>query len=422
MTPPVLLTMADYYGTLAAVRCLGRRQVPVTMAEWRWLAPARWSRFVTRSVRCPDLAQTDQFLEWLVDFGERHPGHVLYPTSDDLCWLFAANHRVLEKRFRLYQPGLEPTYTLLNKRKLHQACAAVGLSVPRTWLPTSEAEVERVAAEAEFPVLVKPQTQILFPSHTKGMVVKQRGQLVERYLAFAQRHRHGEALAAQDPAVRWPMVQAFHPEARRSIYSLGGLIDTTGELFAALASRKVLQRPRRLGIGLCFEAAAVEPELAKRLAALCTHLGYHGVFEVELIETDQGPLLIDFNPRFYSQMAVDIDRGLALPWLVYQAACGQTDELRQWVARAAEGPADAQRVYTHRHLLALMLSVQRLAGRLTVGEAQSLRQRFLEPGSSTTDAVADRDDRLPELIDIALHLTHYSRHPRAFVRSMVLDA
>ena len=30
-----------------------------------------------------------RFMDWLLRFGEREPGHVLYPTSDDLAYLFA---------------------------------------------------------------------------------------------------------------------------------------------------------------------------------------------------------------------------------------------------------------------------------------------------------------------------------------------
>src|SRR5690242_812950 len=51
--PPFLLTMPAYGGTLAAARCLGERGVSVTMAGDTLLAPARWSRYVTRWETCP---------------------------------------------------------------------------------------------------------------------------------------------------------------------------------------------------------------------------------------------------------------------------------------------------------------------------------------------------------------------------------
>ena len=74
--------MAAYHGTLAAVRCLGAEGIRVTVAESSRFVPAVWSRFVARRVHCPGLEQSSRFVEWLLDFGAREPGYVLYPTSD----------------------------------------------------------------------------------------------------------------------------------------------------------------------------------------------------------------------------------------------------------------------------------------------------------------------------------------------------
>src|SRR6476469_7140892 len=91
--PGVLLVVADYHGTLAAVRSLGRAGVPVIVADWRRLVPARWSRFAARTTWCPDLnADPMGFLGWLHELGFREPGLALLPTTDDLAWLYA-RHR-----------------------------------------------------------------------------------------------------------------------------------------------------------------------------------------------------------------------------------------------------------------------------------------------------------------------------------------
>src|SRR6266436_4705611 len=84
---PALLTMPGYGGTLAAVRCLGRAGIPVTVASEAPALPAAWSRWTTRRVRCPRPRDARAFMDWLLRFGEREPGHVLYPTSDDLAYL-----------------------------------------------------------------------------------------------------------------------------------------------------------------------------------------------------------------------------------------------------------------------------------------------------------------------------------------------
>src|SRR6185436_8012837 len=101
---PALLTMPGYGGTLAAVRCLGRAGIAVTVASDAPAQAASWSRWTTRRVRCPPPRDRPRFMRWLLEFGQREPGHVLYPTCDDLAFLFARGADEIRKSFLLYQP------------------------------------------------------------------------------------------------------------------------------------------------------------------------------------------------------------------------------------------------------------------------------------------------------------------------------
>ena len=81
---PALVFLGDYYGTLATARTLGRRGIDVVLAESHRFVRTRGSRYVKRQVTCPDLADVPAFVRWLVDFGRRQPGHVLFAASDEL--------------------------------------------------------------------------------------------------------------------------------------------------------------------------------------------------------------------------------------------------------------------------------------------------------------------------------------------------
>src|ERR1700749_4948621 len=136
---PILLPMASYMGTLAAVRCLGAHGIPVTPAEGNRLVPAAWSRHVQRRVHCPSPLEPERFMEWLLAFGEKEPGHVLCPTSDDVAFLYARHRHELSRNFILRHPSLDATYSLLNKVRLQSVAESIGLAMPRTWVPHSEA-------------------------------------------------------------------------------------------------------------------------------------------------------------------------------------------------------------------------------------------------------------------------------------------
>jgi predicted ATP-grasp superfamily ATP-dependent carboligase len=421
--PPVLLTSGQFYGTLAAARCLGRAGVPVTLADGHPLAPARWSRHVTRVVPCPETSDTEAFLAWLTDFGARSPGHVLLPCNDDTAWLVAAERDALSKHFHLLPTPFSAIEALLDKRTLGDRCREAGLGAPETWFPRSEEEALACAREAGLPLLFKPRTQVLLDSHSKGILVEEIGQIVPRFRDYVARNHHGERLLRRSPDAKWPMLQRYYPDAQRNIYSLVGYADGAGQILAARAARKILQRPRKLGIGLCFEEAPVDERLLAGVRALCRGVGYQGVFEAELVETGSGWRLIDFNPRFYSQMAFDVDRGSPLPHMAYADALGDAATLAALAAGAATGqaPSSPPRVYIHRFLFEVMVRGQSLSGRLSAAEKGRWRSWWKAHRSIATDAVFDRDDRLPWAADTATHLTSIARHPRSFVRSMILD-
>ena len=67
-----------------------------------------------------------RFVAWLLEFGASNPGHVLFPASDELVWIFAEHKDALSKDFHLAVPSLDTVYRILNKRRLHEACAKVG--------------------------------------------------------------------------------------------------------------------------------------------------------------------------------------------------------------------------------------------------------------------------------------------------------
>jgi D-aspartate ligase len=420
--PPVLLTMAGYGGTLAAVRCLGRAGIAVTVATDHRGQPAAWSRWAMRRVHCPDFRDSERFIDWLLEFGSREPRHVLYPTCDDLAFLFTQHAEELGKSFLLYQPPAKTVLALLDKRTLASAAAAAGLQTPVTHVPRDDAALERIAAEARFPLLIKPCTQVMFRTLNKGVRVERREDLLEAYRAFCRANTYLPRILAMRPDIARPMLQEYFPQAEENIHSVAGFVDRRGKLFVARASTKVLQQPRRVGIGVCFEDAPLDPVEAQGIADLCKGTGYFGVFEAEFIRVGDQRLLIDFNPRYYNQMGFEIARGLPLPLLVYAGARQDEAELQRAVRAAQQSVPDHQGLaWCDRFALRLMIAAQRLSGRMTAVDARHWRDWSSRHGDRAVDATFDRQDIVPALIDAGLQLKRALRHPRGFFRSIIMN-
>jgi predicted ATP-grasp superfamily ATP-dependent carboligase len=415
----VLLLGADYYGTLAAARAFGRAGVKVTMADENRQARALYSRHVSEKLVHPPLSRPQELVDWLVAWGRKNPHTLLYPSNDHLSWLFAAERERLSAVFATYAPAESAVFTLLDKKRLHEACAKVGIDVPKT-LGLSE-----LGNVKTFPQLVKPRTQVYLTSGIKGFIAHDAHELDSEVKRFQELVAFDPVLTARHADIAEPMFQEYLTAAETSIFSLSGFVTELGDIVAR-GAMKVLQRPRKVGIGLCFEGRALdgrEAKLVEKIAALCKEVGYHGAFESEFIVDGDRRLLIDFNPRFYSQMGFDIARGLSLPLLVLHSARGDRKRVMEELARAREWQPTGTEIYCHKTMLDLVLGVQGLSGQMTRDEVlrwrawhASARQR-----KTVTDAVRDPDDRLPAVVDAAQWVRHFARHPRSFVRSFVLN-
>ncbi len=418
----VLLLGADYYGTLAAARCYGKHGIAVTMADESRRARALFSRHVGDKLVHPPLSRPDALVDWLVAWGEKNPGSLLYPPNDHLSWLFALHRERLSRAFVMYSPNEGAIITLLDKKLLHEACEHpdVGIEVPVTHALGDAGADHPLAAELRYPVLLKPRTQVFLESGIKGFIVPDRATLAAELARFRSLVAFNRVLTDRHPDIAEPMVQEYLTAAETSIFSVSGFVAEDGTIVAR-AAMKVLQRPRKVGIGLCFEGRELEPVLVEKLSKLCKKIGYHGTFESEFIVDGDRRLLIDFNPRFYSQMGFDVARGVALPMMVWHAARGERSELDRELASARAWKATGREVYCHKTMLDLVLTLQGMSGQMSRDDVRHWRRWYADHRATATDAVRDPDDRMPAVIDAASWVQHFAKHPRSFVRSFVLN-
>ncbi len=411
-SPGFVLTSASALGTLAAARCLGDRGIPVLVLDARRFAPTVWSRYVVHRESCPVMRPIAPFIDALLAFGARDPGHVLYATSDDLAWAFAEREASLRRYFRLLTPPFASVARVLDKRTLYAASLEAGLETPRTWFPEGDADVDRVARQARFPVIIKPRAQAFFKSARKGVCVICADELRAEYRSFARKNTFEATISVERPHMAPPMIQEMH--VTQPIYSVSGFRDAEQGRFVARAARKVLQWPRQAGIGIAFEDAPLEAQVAEGVRRLCELTGFFGVFEAEFVKTDEGMRLIDFNPRIFNQIGFDVARGLPSPYLAYLGALGDSAGMESEMRVAREWRSPGPVVFEHRAMVAWTRVAERLVG-LAPGPAPFAAQKHA--GTATVEAAAHRVDWLPGLIDGLQQVGEVLKHPRAAFRA-----
>ena len=416
----VLLASASSGGTIATARHLGANGFDVRVISNHRLGAAAWSHYTARAYSAPPESDSQRFLERLLAIGAADPGQILLPTSDETAWLYTLNAAELGRYFRVVQPSIAVLLNILDKKLFADAAIRAGLAVLPSWDPRDIADVAALAPNLPYPILIKPRTHVHRLRNDKGMVVYSAGELIEEYQKFIDREL---ARAGDDPLLRdanLPILQQFVRVGSEGVHSVTGFIDRTGESFVTRGATKVFQRSQPVGVGVCFESRPSSPALSDAVHRLCRELGYFGIFEVEFLRFDGRWAAIDFNPRLFNQIGMDIRRSMPLPLFACLEAAGETKSLREAVEKA-QAEQDDQTVFCDRFTLRAILLAQTMTARISREDREYWRGWLKRHADHTVDFAADSNDPVPEVIhvlsEIYLGLKSFPRFLRSTPRA-----
>ena len=163
MTVPVLvLAPPRFIGPLGVMRSLRPFGARVYALSHESISIANSSRFcagtfaIGRDGR--PLGQSEaEIVSGLLGAAERlGPGAVLIAGSDEWSVFVSAHAAALAPAFRFPVVDLTLIDALASKAGLNALATQHGLPTPRIAVPADRDEVERLAAELEFPVMLKP--------------------------------------------------------------------------------------------------------------------------------------------------------------------------------------------------------------------------------------------------------------------------
>ena len=415
----VLLASASSGGTIAAARHLSANGYDVRVVSSHRLGAAAWSHHTARAYSAPPESESQRFLERLLAIGASDPGQILLPTSDGTAWLYTLNAAELGLYFRIVQPSIGVLLNILDKKLFADAAIRAGLAVLPSWDPRNVDDVAELAPTLPYPILIKPRTHVHRLRNDKGVVVYSALELINQYQRFVDRER---TRAADDPLLRdanLPILQQFVRVGSEGVHSVTGFIDRTGELFVTRDATKVFQRSQPVGVGVCFEARSSIPTLSDAVRRLCRELGYFGIFEVEFLWFDGGWAAIDFNPRLFNQIGMDIRRGMPLPLLACLEAAGETASLREAVAKA-QTESDEQTAFCDRFTLRAILLAQTMTARISYKDRAYWRAWMKRHAAHAVDFAADDSDPMPGIIhalsEIYLGIKSFPRFLRSTPR------
>jgi D-aspartate ligase len=394
----VLLGTGVAGGTIAAARHLGTSGFNVSIFSSSKLCAAAWSRHVSRNYTSPPEHSNRDFINRLLEIGSADSGQILLATSDQTAWLYAEHASQLSKYFRLYQPSLDCMRRILDKKLFADAAVSAGIAVLPSWIPRSIQDVEAFAPDLPYPILIKPRTHVYRYRNDKGVAVNSAEELISQYRLFEARERRRATYNSLIPEAVLPILQKFVNPERGGVRSVSGFIDRAGNSYVVRHTIKVFQRSHPVGVGVCFESASELPLLSNAVRDLCRALSFFGLFEVEFVFYENKWNVIDFNPRLFNQVGMDIRRGAPLPLLACLDAAGETTALIAAVARANSEKDDEQVVFCDCFTFRAILLLQAITSRISFDQLKYWRQWTKRHASHCIDFAADRCDPAPGIV------------------------
>jgi D-aspartate ligase len=332
-----------------------------------------------------------------MSIGATRPGQLLLPTSDETAWLYTEQSDTLRGYFKLYQPSITCMQQILDKQLFSGAATKAGVAVLPSWEPRTLREVTALAADLPYPILIKRRTHVHRSTNDKGVVVRSAAELTEQFTQYVARESR-RVMGSDLSESGLPFLQQLVDVARNGVCSVTGFVDRSGKLFVTRRSTKVFQRSMPVGVGVCFESLPADPMLSDAVYRLCRGLGYFGIFEVEFVMFNGSWAVIDFNPRLFNQVALDIRRGMPLPLLACLDAMGEECQLRERVAAAQLEPECAETVFCDGFTMWAILTARTLTGRISRSELEYWRNWMRRHIDHTIDVVRDESDTIPAFI------------------------
>ena len=293
--------------SVAAVRGLGRAGIAASVGESTRLAPALWSRFAAATCVYPSPWRSpDRFIARLAAECTARGVRTLIVPEEETLAVVLGRAEALPAGTKLIGGPRAAFERARDKWHAIEAARALGLPVPWTRAPTTEAERVAAVAEAPLPAVVKPRVG----SGAKGV----------RYVAT--REALAGALADVERAHGPALIQERLPAGAEGI-GTSLLLDDEGRVRASFAHRRLREYPVTGGAATLAESIHA-PDLVDAAAHLCQALGLTGFAMVEWRRDlrDGVATLLEVNPRLWGSLALAIEAGVNFPALAHAMATG----------------------------------------------------------------------------------------------------
>ena len=339
-----LVIGGDYQG-LGIVLSLGRQGRPVFVLDDEY-SISGFSRYVTGSVRVPDLRTEQVALTTLIEMAQHYNlrNWVLFPTRDELVATLSRHKSCLSQWFRVPTPEWESIKWVWDKRNTYKLAGELGIPHPKTWVPERVDDLDKI--DCGFPLALKPaiKEHFFYATRAKAWRANTRTELRDLFAKASAVAGLGDVLV-QDVIPGGGEHQVAYCAFFKAGLPIGKMV-----------VRRRRQHPHEFGRASTFVETIDMPQIESLSEKFLRAINYYGLVEVEFKQdTRDGEFkLLDVNARTWGYHSLGRSAGVDFPDLLYRDQEGEhLDPVRgrtgvTWVRLMTDLPIGIIDVLTHR--------------------------------------------------------------------------
>jgi predicted ATP-grasp superfamily ATP-dependent carboligase len=240
----------------------------VLLVDSLW-AVARFSKCVSHVYR---YSNNDELMQILQKLYLPDKSTLIFPTNDEAVEFLSFHYTTLNQQFAMGIPNPQLVTLFNDKRNAYQYVTAEGIPCPKCWYPNTMEEVQNIAQELPYPVVVKPG--IMYSFHSTFGKKAYRCDNADDLLSIFQRIHD-----AQYP-IDTLLIQEFLSGGPKYLYSYG-VFAVDGEPQVSLMANRIRQNPMDFGNSTTFAVTCDIPQIEDQSKKLLQMVRYFGLGEVE---------------------------------------------------------------------------------------------------------------------------------------------
>ena len=289
--------------TLACVRSLGKRNVPVVVVAADDDAPAFHSKYATETAIAPSpTSDLPGYRDALLELAARDDVLTVVPLRESDAYVLSKHRSAFAEHASIPLPSYDTVAGVQDWLSLRESALAAGTPIPET-KPVDEWERwdRRTVVKSRYSILVD-DGRATFPD--------------VRFFEAGEEPDVDRIIAEMGHV---PVAQEFVPGVECGFFALFDY----GEPVVTFQHRRVRSYTYAGGASVYRESVNV-PELERIGTDLLSHLEWHGpaMVECKRDHRDGQFKLMEINPRFWGSLPLACTAGVEFPYLYYLLAKG----------------------------------------------------------------------------------------------------